>query len=171
MTQKEISPHAIDAAVVPDDTAKSTYEHSTGEEHEDVELELKGVKLFINRGNAGFGGGMMGHIKLLSDKVTLAERLLFRREPLWQVSMNIQMRPSIRCSYDAEESVLRVTLKELIQKENVSRDDWKSEVVVYALKSLARTCLFKEGFQGVCRIPDRELKFEFIDDRDWRGLN
>jgi hypothetical protein len=47
----------------------------TGEEDEDVELELKGVKLFIKRGDKNFSDGMIGHIKLLSNKTTLDERL------------------------------------------------------------------------------------------------
>jgi hypothetical protein len=47
----------------------------TGEEDEDVELELKGVKLFVKRGDKNFSDGMIGHIKLLSNKTTLDERL------------------------------------------------------------------------------------------------
>lgn len=47
----------------------------TGEENEVVELELKGVKLYIKRGKKPFSDGMHGHLKLLSDKTTLGERL------------------------------------------------------------------------------------------------
>lgn len=47
----------------------------TGEENEDVELELKGAKLYIKRGDKPFSDGMLGHIKLLSNKSTLDERL------------------------------------------------------------------------------------------------
>lgn len=47
----------------------------TGEEEEDVQQELKGVKLFIKRGNKPFASGMVGHLKLLSDRKTLKERL------------------------------------------------------------------------------------------------
>jgi hypothetical protein len=48
---------------------------STGEEDEDVALELKGVKLYIKRGEESFSGGMTGHIKLLSHKTSSAKRL------------------------------------------------------------------------------------------------
>lgn len=125
----------------------------TGEEDEDVEQEIKGVKLFVRRGNKPFASGMVGHLKLLSDRKTLAERLcecsftisaisdsctcpvVFRREPLWQVSMNVRVNSSTRCVYDPEENVIRLTLKEQASipstaiggKENL-------ELVVYALK-------------------------------------
>jgi hypothetical protein len=38
-------------------------------------LELKGVKLYIKRGDKPFADGVIGHIKLLSNKTTLDERL------------------------------------------------------------------------------------------------
>jgi hypothetical protein len=47
----------------------------TGEEAEDVESELKGIKLYVNRGSKGFSDGMIGHLKLLSNKKTQTERL------------------------------------------------------------------------------------------------
>ncbi|KAF9465611.1 hypothetical protein BDZ94DRAFT_1159842 [Collybia nuda] len=111
----------------------------TGEENEDVELELKGAKLFIKRGNKPFSDGMLGHIKLLSNKSTLDERLLFRREPLWKVSMNVRMHPTVRCIFDEDENVLRLVLKEFIEEKDVPQSEWKGEVVVYALKP-GRSC-------------------------------
>lgn len=47
----------------------------TGEEDEDVEMELKGVKLFTKRGDKPFAEGVVGHVKLLADRTTLEERL------------------------------------------------------------------------------------------------
>jgi hypothetical protein len=47
----------------------------TGEEDEDAILELKGVKMYVKRGEDNFSGGMVGHIKLLSHKTTLSQRL------------------------------------------------------------------------------------------------
>jgi hypothetical protein len=47
----------------------------TGEEGEELEQEVKGVKLFVKRGNKPFASGMVGHLKLLSDRNTKAERL------------------------------------------------------------------------------------------------
>ena len=47
----------------------------TGEEEEDVELEQKGVKLYIKRGDRPFGDGMLGHVKLLSKRTTGEERI------------------------------------------------------------------------------------------------
>jgi hypothetical protein len=47
----------------------------TGEEEEDVELEQKGVKLYVKRGDRPFGDGMLGHVKLLSNRTTGEERI------------------------------------------------------------------------------------------------
>ena len=47
----------------------------TGEEDEDVEAELKGVKLFVKRGSKEFADGILGHIKFLSHKTTKDERI------------------------------------------------------------------------------------------------
>lgn len=46
-----------------------------GEENEETIAELKGAKLFIKRGTKEYSTGMLGHIKLLSDKKTTEERL------------------------------------------------------------------------------------------------
>ncbi|KAJ2913351.1 hypothetical protein MD484_g7067, partial [Candolleomyces efflorescens] len=112
-----------------------------GEENEDVEQELKGVKLFVKRGNKPFSSGMIGHLKLLSDKSASTERLLFRREPLWQVSMNVKVNATVRCSYDAEENAVRLVLKEPVVSESTSspKKDVPLELVVYALKP-GRAC-------------------------------
>jgi hypothetical protein len=56
-----------------DDT--SSHIDLTGEEDEDVELELKGVKLYVKRGDSAFSEGVIGHVKLLSHRTTLDERL------------------------------------------------------------------------------------------------
>jgi hypothetical protein len=47
----------------------------TGEENEDTEMELKGVRLYVKRGEKPFAEGMVGHCKLLKDRTTLEERL------------------------------------------------------------------------------------------------
>ena len=66
--------------------------------------------------------------------------LVFRREPLWKVSMNIRVQPTVRCSYVAEENVLRIVLKEVVGESSSSSatessgDAKPQEVVVYALK-------------------------------------
>lgn len=135
--------HAI-AAVEPA-SKPATFTHITGEENEDVELELKGVKLYVKRGNRPFSDGMVGHIKLLSDKETLEERLLFRREPLWKISMNIRVKPTVRCTFDAEEGVVRLVLKESVGSQEAGSEaqsgakESTQEVVVYALKP-GRSC-------------------------------
>ncbi|KAJ6581134.1 hypothetical protein B0H19DRAFT_494867 [Mycena capillaripes] len=132
--EKAVSPPALIAVKTP---TAAIQPHSTGEEEEDIALELKGVKLYVKRGEDNFSGGMIGHIKLLSHKTTLSKRLLFRREPLWKVSMNVRMQPTVRCTYDAQENILRVALKEL-------PDKWESEcttpqTVIYAFKP-SRSC-------------------------------
>ncbi|KAF5354560.1 hypothetical protein D9758_011192 [Tetrapyrgos nigripes] len=140
-----------------------SFNHKTGEEEETVECELKGVKLFIKRGTKEYSSGMLGHVKLLSSKGQDAERLLFRREPLWKISMNARLQPTVRCSFDSEESILRVILPESsgacaeegssgsgdgVEKESSSSDkqsnvnssssksgaDGGHEIVVYAMK-------------------------------------
>ncbi|KAJ2928556.1 hypothetical protein H1R20_g8549, partial [Candolleomyces eurysporus] len=127
----------------------------TREENEDVEQELKGVKLFVKRGNKPFSSGMIGHLKLLSEKSTSTERLLFRREPLWQVSMNVKVNSTVRCSYDAEENAVRLVLKEPVVSESTSspKKDGALELVVYALKP-GRACSkqdFKEFAESLLK--------------------
>lgn len=88
---------------------------------------------------------MVGHIKLLSDKETLEERLLFRREPLWKISMNIRVKPTVRCTFDAEEGVVRLVLKESVGSQEAGSEaqsgakEPTQEVVIYALKP-GRSC-------------------------------
>jgi hypothetical protein len=101
----------------------------TGEEDESVSSELKGVKIFIKRGRKEFTDGNFGHIKVLTQSERT--RLLFRRDPLGQVSMNVALRPAVRCHYDAAENILRVVLMEQVAVEG---KEPKDEVVIYALK-------------------------------------
>ncbi|KIK83440.1 hypothetical protein PAXRUDRAFT_703745 [Paxillus rubicundulus Ve08.2h10] len=119
----------------------------TGEEDETVVAELKGVKLFTKRGRKEFTDGMYGHIKILfrspalstpkntTDKASQENtkprtRLLFRRDPLGQVSMNVGLCSTVRCHFDAAENILRVILMEQVMDGKESKED----VVVYALK-------------------------------------
>ena len=54
--------------------------------------------------------------------------------------MNIRVQPTVRCSYVAEENVLRIVLKEVVGESSSSSSTESSgdakpqEVVVYALK-------------------------------------
>ncbi|KNZ74986.1 hypothetical protein J132_05385 [Termitomyces sp. J132] len=147
------SSHALVAAVTSETVQ---VEHLTGEENEDLEQEIKGVKLFVKRGDRPFSDGMPGHLKLLSDKTTLDERLLFRREPLWQVSLNIRLHPSIRCTFDASEKVLRVIVTEPVENKD------ELEIVVYALKP-GRSCSkqdFKEFVEAFLKSPGLRAKTE-----------
>ncbi|KAI0675582.1 hypothetical protein C8Q78DRAFT_1005340 [Trametes maxima] len=108
--------------------ATSTQTTVTGEEDESVCAELKGAKVFIKRGERDFCEGILGHVKLLKHRETGAERILFRRELVMKVSMNVRLRPLVRCSYDEAQGLLRVTLKELVADTQVEH------IVVYALK-------------------------------------
>ncbi|KAG2137567.1 uncharacterized protein EDB93DRAFT_1253578 [Suillus bovinus] len=101
----------------------------TGEEDESVSSELKGVKIFIKRGRKEFTNGNFGHIKVLTQNERT--RLLFRRDPLGQVSMNVALRSAVRCHYDTGENILRVVLMEQVAVEG---KEPKDEVVIYALK-------------------------------------
>ncbi|KAJ8079368.1 hypothetical protein PM082_021873 [Marasmius tenuissimus] len=129
------------------DQTPSNYSHVTGEEDEDIRSEVKGVKLFIKRGTKDFTDGMMGHIKLLSsrDRNSPRERLIFRREPLWQVMMNTRLFSAVRCTFEEEECILRVILAESL----VTSQKEKKEIVVYALKP-GRGCT-KQDFIGFAR--------------------
>ncbi|KZP17580.1 hypothetical protein FIBSPDRAFT_864760 [Athelia psychrophila] len=87
----------------------------------------------ILRGNKAFTGGMPGHIKRLAHSERADQRLLFRREPLGKVSMNVPMSPAVRCSFDAEDGILRIVLKEAITAEG-GNGAGTHELVVYAIK-------------------------------------
>ena len=58
-----------------DISTRLTYPAPTGEEDEDVQEELKGVKLFIKRGDKDFSSGILGHVKLLTHRKMSDERL------------------------------------------------------------------------------------------------
>ena len=76
--------------------------------------------------------------------------VVFRREPLWKVSMNIRVHPTVRCLFVADENVLRIVLKEAVggtgtsvadssdsqigTGSQVQTENTNQEVVVYALK-------------------------------------
>lgn len=116
---------------------KSKQSVTTGEEDEDVISEIKGIKLFIKRGDNEFSSGIIGNMKLLSHRTTKDERIVFRREPIWKVSMSVRLRPVVRCMYDEEQSALRIILKEAITSDQagiVSDGSQPTETVVYALK-------------------------------------
>ncbi|KAF9068392.1 hypothetical protein BDP27DRAFT_1403239 [Rhodocollybia butyracea] len=118
------------------------YSHVTGEEDEYVQCELKGVKLFVKRGSQEFSSGILGQVKYLSNRKTSNQRLLFRREPLWKISMNTRLQPSIRCTFDTQECILRLLLAESTEP----KESGFQEVVVYALKP-GRFCS-KKDFQN-----------------------
>ncbi|TRM58200.1 hypothetical protein BD626DRAFT_188294 [Schizophyllum amplum] len=105
---------------------------TTGEENEDATAEIRGVRLYTKRGAKGFSEGIVGTMKLLRHKETQKQRLLFRRDPLWQVVMNVRMQEGMRCAYDAEERVVRIVTRE-------TSNEAKAEIVVYAVKP-SRSC-------------------------------
>ena len=55
-------------------------------------------------------------------------RTVFRREPIWKVSMSVRLRPAVRCSFDEAQGALRVTLKERAE------DEQEEQLVIYALR-------------------------------------
>ncbi|KIY51887.1 hypothetical protein FISHEDRAFT_56356 [Fistulina hepatica ATCC 64428] len=85
---------------------------ATGEEDEDVVAEIKRLKLFVKRGTASFSSGILGSIRLLVHRETGVQRLLFRREALYQVAMNVRLSPLVHTVYDKEEAALRVIVTE-----------------------------------------------------------
>ena len=70
----------------------------TGEENEDVTSELKGVKLFIKRGDKEFADGIFGHVKYLSHRDTKEERLgssVVRSLPLRSLRIAVTLQYSV----------------------------------------------------------------------------
>ncbi|KAJ3988649.1 hypothetical protein F5890DRAFT_1490308 [Lentinula detonsa] len=135
-SSKSREPHALGLNSPRD---APTYTHVTGEEDEDVQCELKGVKLFVKRGSNDYSSGILGQVKYLLDKRTLVQRLLFRREPLWKISMNTRLQPTVRCTFDPQECILRLLLAESLG----SKASGATEIVVYALKP-GRFCSRKD---------------------------
>lgn len=121
-------------------TAKPITNRVTGEENEDVEMELNSVKLYIKRGDKPFTEGIVGHFKLLKDRTTLDERLLFRREPLWKISINARVNRSLRCSFDPTDNTLRIVTQEpRTDGFMTSACQECLEIVIYAMKP-GRSC-------------------------------
>lgn len=48
--------------------------------------------------------------------------------------MSVRLRPAVRCTFDENEGVLRVVLKEAQERGDTPSDPRKEDVVVYALK-------------------------------------
>lgn len=139
---------------------KSTFATVTGEEGEEVWAELKGAKLFVKRGAREFSGGVLGRVRVLSkhdsESETASDRRIcesksqfsdhrerlverthlavFRREPVWKVSMNVRLGAEVRCTLDEEQGVLRIVLKEAVESDADAKEMTEQEVVVYALK-------------------------------------
>ncbi|KAK7022895.1 hypothetical protein VNI00_016882 [Paramarasmius palmivorus] len=138
------------------EAAAPSYPLHTGEEGEDIVSELKGVKLFIKRGKKEFTSAMMGGIKLLSSHKDgkKRERLLFRREPIWQVTMNALLRSGVKCTFDEEECILRVILAEAVNQDILLPGNAPAviepEVVVYAIKP-GRSCS-KQDFKDFAKV-------------------
>lgn len=53
--------------------------------------------------------------------------LVFRREPVWQVTMNLKVKPTVKCTFDDEETTLRIIAIEQLE-------EGKHEPVIYALR-------------------------------------
>ncbi|KXN86205.1 hypothetical protein AN958_10393 [Leucoagaricus sp. SymC.cos] len=126
-------------------SAKLAIDQATGEENENIEVELKGVRLYVKRGDRPFAEGIAGHCKVLKDRTSRQERLLFRREPLWKISMNVRLGPSTRCTWDAAENVLRIVTQEPKSDVTTTETSKSSEIVVYAMKP-GRSCS-KQDFE------------------------
>ncbi|KAI0074487.1 hypothetical protein K474DRAFT_1665323 [Panus rudis PR-1116 ss-1] len=143
--ESESSRQDVDA-LVAHRISRTPETNLTGEEDEEVLSEVKGAKLYIKRGDKDFTDGMFGNVKLLSHPETKARRLVFRREPVWKVSMSVRLGPAVLCSLDENQGILRVTLKEAISQETAppaSAQPSSQQVVVYAMR---RGKLSKDDF-------------------------
>lgn len=75
--------------------------------------------------------------------------LVFRRDPLWKVSMNVRVQPTVRCTFVPEENVVRLILKENVEtpSSGSTEGETKLEVVIYAIK-VRGGCLFSPFDEG-----------------------
>ena len=48
--------------------------------------------------------------------------------------MSVRLRPTVRCTFDEDQGVLRLTLKEAMDEEPLTPNAQRQQVVVYALK-------------------------------------
>ncbi|KAL1661182.1 hypothetical protein GGF50DRAFT_90797 [Schizophyllum commune] len=112
------------------------FKDSTGEEDEDATLEIRAVRLYTKRGSKGFSEGVVGTMKVLRHKETQKQRLLFRRDPLFQVTMNVRVQEGMRCVYDEKERVVRIVTRE-------PSSNGSPEIVIYAMKP-SRSCTKKK---------------------------
>ncbi|KAI4294685.1 hypothetical protein K525DRAFT_274106 [Schizophyllum commune Loenen D] len=117
-------------------TAPVAHGYSTGEEDEDATLEIRAVRLYTKRGSKGFSEGVVGTMKVLRHKETQKQRLLFRRDPLFQVTMNVRVQEGMRCVYDEKERVVRIVTRE-------PSSNGSPEIVIYAMKP-SRSCTKKK---------------------------
>ncbi|KAL1707002.1 hypothetical protein EV121DRAFT_268853 [Schizophyllum commune] len=116
---------------------------STGEEDEDATVEIRAIRLYTKRGSKGFSEGIVGTMKVLRHKETQKQRLrrmlkrvlvslVFRRDPLFQVAMNVRVQEGMRCTYDAKDRVVRIVTRE-------PSSEGTPEIVIYAMKP-SRSC-------------------------------
>lgn len=56
--------------------------------------------------------------------------------------MSVRLRPIIRCSFNEDQNILRITLKESVEQKDVPMENWLQEVVIYALKVGVGFCCF-----------------------------
>jgi hypothetical protein len=54
--------------------------------------------------------------------------------------MNVRMNSTVRCTYEAQENIVRLVHQELIEQAHVPQEDWRKEIVVYAMKVCLRCC-------------------------------
>ncbi|CAL1714397.1 unnamed protein product [Somion occarium] len=129
-----ISSPSPDHVLTAQSYTKSTQTNLTGEEDEDVIAELKGVKLWVKRGERDFTDGMYGHVKHLCHRETKEERLVFRRESVWKVAMSVGLRPTVRCTSDEDQGFLRLALKETTDEQVAGSDATRQQVAVYVMR-------------------------------------
>ena len=100
--------------------------------------------------------------------------------------MNIRVKPTVRCTFDAEEGVVRLVLKESVGSQEAGSEaqsgakEPTQEVVIYALKArtvrlnprasplrifLAWKVMLEAGLQGVCRVAFAELALQTSQNR------
>ena len=78
--------------------------------------------------------------------LTHAVHPVFRREPVWKVTMSVRLRPTVRCSFDEAQGALRVTLKEPVEGARAHEE----QLVIYALRVRLRSFIRVLSTRATC---------------------
>ena len=86
---------------------------------------------------------------------------VFRREPVWKVTMSVRLRPTVRCSFDEAQGALRVTLKEPVEGARAHEE----QLVIYALRVRLRSFIRVLSTRATCAWLVLTFIFRLVSQR------